>query len=171
MPNVTKVLRDEISRISRKEAKAAVAPIRKPSVRYRKDIADLKRRMALQEQATKQVQALLKKLGAALPAPTAPEADQKARITAKGMRSLRRKLRLSGDEFAKLLGVTSQNIYHWEKREGALRVRASTRAAILSIRGLAAREVRQRLEEMKAKEPKKAKGAASKRGKANRRRK
>ena len=40
MPNVMKVLKDEISRISRKEAKAAVSPVRKPSVRLRKHVAN-----------------------------------------------------------------------------------------------------------------------------------
>jgi len=40
MPNVAAVLKAEIARISRKEAKAAVSPIRKPSVRLRKDVAN-----------------------------------------------------------------------------------------------------------------------------------
>ena len=54
MPNIARVLKEEISRISRKEAKAAVAPIRKPSVRLRKDVADLKRRLALMEKVREQ---------------------------------------------------------------------------------------------------------------------
>ena len=166
MPNVAKVLKEEISRISRKEAKAAVAPIRRPSVRHRKDIANLKRRVAALEKESQRLVALLKRVQSAAPAlAAAPEAEGKARITAKGMRSLRRKLGLSQADFAKLIGITTPAVSHWEQRQGALRVRPATRKAILSIRGLGAREARRRLVEMK---PAKA---ASKRRKARRTRK
>ena len=62
MPNIARVLKEEIARISRKEAKAAVSPIRKPSVRYRKDIADLKRRMESLEKTNKELVARLAKI-------------------------------------------------------------------------------------------------------------
>ena len=74
-----------------------------------------------------------------------PAEGQKARITAKGMRSLRKKLGLTGQEFAKLLGVSLISVYQWEKKSGPLRVRDATRAAILSVRDLGAREAKERL--------------------------
>jgi transcriptional regulator with XRE-family HTH domain len=65
------------------------------------------------------------------------------------MRSLRRRLRLTGQEFARLLGITQQVVHGWEKASGPRRMRGSTRAAILAIRDIGAREARRRLEEMK----------------------
>jgi hypothetical protein len=59
------------------------------------------------------------------------------------------------------------HVYAWEQNQGALRVRASTRAAILAIRNLGAREARKRLEEMQqpARKPNKPR-KAQKQGKA-----
>ena len=69
MPNIAKVLKEEISRIARKEARAAVAPVRKPSVRLRRDVAGLKKRMAVMEQGMRRLQGLLSKLESSQPEP------------------------------------------------------------------------------------------------------
>jgi DNA-binding transcriptional regulator YiaG len=149
MPNVAKVLREEISRIARKEAKIAVSPVRRPSVRLRKEVANLRRRMSLVEKDTRQLQVLLRKMAAAQPATVPHEREERVRITAKGMRSLRRKLGFSRAKFAALLGVSSQMVYNWEKAEGALRLREKTKASLLSIRGLGVKDAERRLAETK----------------------
>jgi DNA-binding transcriptional regulator YiaG len=164
MPNVAKVLREEITRLARKEAKAAVDPLRRPSVRLRKDVAALKRRLALMEQETKRLQALSKKLESAQPA-ALPEAEKKAWISGKGIKSLRKKLGLSQAELARLVGVSDNAVYMWESKPGMLKLRPSTKAAVFSIRGIGAREAKKRLEEMKRKTPKQPKKVVSKRGK------
>ena len=153
MPNVMKVLKDEISRISRKEAKAAVAPVRKPSVRHRKDIADLKRRMASLEKVSKELQSRLAKAEAAQPAP-AGQPDTRGWISGKGIKRLRKRLGLSQAEFAKLVGVSDQAVYIWESKPGTLKLRESTKGKVFAVRSLGAREAQQRLEEMqKTKRP------------------
>jgi DNA-binding transcriptional regulator YiaG len=162
MPNVAKVLREEITRLARKEAKAAVAPIRRPSIRLRKDAADLKRRMASLEKETKRLQALLNKMEAAQPA--VPDAEKKAWISGKGIKSLRKRLGLSQAELAKLVGVSDNAVYIWESKPGMLKLRPSTKAAVFSIRGIGAREAKKRLEEMKKKTPRKPRKVVSKRG-------
>jgi DNA-binding transcriptional regulator YiaG len=168
MPNVARVLKEEIARIARKEVKAAVAPGRKASVRLRKDVAGLKGQVASLEMESKSLQALLKRMAASQPATAAvPDTGKKPRITAKGLRSLRRKLGLSQAEFAGLIGVSRQAVANWEKRQGAVRVRETTKSAILPLRTIGAREARKRLMEMKVK---KSKQAASKRGKRGKRR-
>ena len=167
MPNVMKVLKEEIARISRKEVKAAVAPIRRPSAKLRRHVANLKRRVAQLERETKRLHALLKTMETSRSAAASvPEAEQKARITAKGMRSLRRKLRLSQAEFAALARVTGPAVAIWEGKEGPLRVRSTTRKAILALRGIGAREARKRLADLKLQKPREA---VSKRRKARRR--
>ena len=145
MSNIAKAFKEEVIRLARKEAKMAVTPIRKPAVAIRKAVADLKRRVATLENENKRLSALLAKV----PQPQAePAVGQKARITGKGMRSLRRSLRLSGQQLGRLLGVTAKAVYLWEAKNGPLRVRETTKAAILSVRDLGAREARQRLEGM-----------------------
>ena len=49
MSTFAKSFKDEVTRLARKEAKAAVAPIRKPSGTTRSALADLKRRVAALE--------------------------------------------------------------------------------------------------------------------------
>jgi DNA-binding XRE family transcriptional regulator len=73
------------------------------------------------------------------------EESKKARFTSRGIRSLRRKLRLSQADFGKLVGTTAHSVYLWERKEDALSLRDKTKAAILSIRGLGAKEEREKL--------------------------
>ena len=166
MPNVMTVLKTEIARISRHEAKQAVAPFRKPTSVARRTFADLKRRLAALEKSDKLLRAEMAKVTAALPQPK-PDATEKARITGKGMRSLRKRLRLTQEAFAKLVGVSGQNVYQWEHKDGPLRVRDATRASILAIRDLTATEAKARLAEMPTK---KAKATKVKKGGKGRRR-
>ena len=42
------------------------------------------------------------------------------RVTAKGMRSLRRKLGITEEELAKLVGVTARTTWLWEQKKGAI---------------------------------------------------
>jgi DNA-binding transcriptional regulator YiaG len=162
MPNVAKVLKEEISRIARKEAKVAVASIRGPSVRARRDLADLKRRLALLERANRELQVRLAKIGAAQPAAPATETAARRWISGKGIRSLRKRLGLSQPDFARLVGASAQAVYVWESKPGMLKLREKTKAALLAAKGLGAKEARRQLAE---KAPKKA----APRGKAKRR--
>ena len=57
-------------------------------------------------------------------------------------------MRLSQADFGKLLGATPHAVYLWEKKLGALNLRDKTKAAILSVRGLAAREAKEKLAEL-----------------------
>jgi DNA-binding transcriptional regulator YiaG len=147
MPNVASVLKQEIARIARKEAKAAVGPLRKPSVRARADIAGLKRRLAALEKANKDLLARLVKVEAAQPVP-ATEPAARGWISGKGIRSLRKRLGLSQNEFARLAGVSGQAVYMWESKTGTLTLRGPTKAKVFAVRGLGAREARRRLAEM-----------------------
>ena len=147
MPNVAKVFREEIARIARKEAKSAAALPRKRSARLQHTSAELGRRLAALEKAVKALGATLSKLQAAMPAPAVQE-PVKARLSGKGIRSLRRKLRLSQAGFGALIGVTAHSVMNMEKKAGALKIRQKTRDALLSIRGLGAKEARSRIEEI-----------------------
>jgi DNA-binding transcriptional regulator YiaG len=150
MPNVMQVLRNEITRLARKEVKGSVSKVHKPTVQLKHDVAALKRTVSALVKANNIMQGVLEKMVSAQPA-EAPEQDAKARITGKGIRSLRKKLRLSQVEFGRLVGVTAQAVVNMEKKQGPLAVRKVTRAAILTIRGIGAREAKARLETVKQK--------------------
>lgn len=74
-------------------------------------------------------------------------------MTGRGIKSLRRKLRVSQADFGRLIGVTAQAVVNMEKKNGPLAVRKGTRAAILAIRGMGAREADAKLAEMKGEKP------------------
>jgi len=153
MSNVVKLLKAEIARISKREAKSATQGIGKSNTWLRKIVADLKRRVVLLEKENKRLVGTVKKYQEE--SPGKPDEDtKKARLTSRSIRSLRNKLRLSQAGFAKLVGVTTHAVYLWENKEGALSLRDKTKAALLSIRGLGAREAKQKLAEggTKAKE-------------------
>ncbi len=102
----------------------------------------------------------MKKYQVAQPEKVEQEEGKKARFASRGIQSLRKKLRLSQADFGKLLGTTAHSVYLWEKKAGALNLRDKTKAAILSIRKLSAREAKEKLEEIGGK-LRKAKAAAS----------
>ena len=144
MGNIARVLKAEISRISRKEVKTAIGGIAESARGLKKSVAALKRRVAFLEKENKRLMATQAKQRPAAPAIPAEE-GKRARLTSKGIRSLRNRLRLKRPAFARLLGTTAQTVYLWETKEGALKLRDKTKAALLSIRGLGAREVKRRL--------------------------
>ena len=143
MSNVAKALKTEISRISRKEAKSAVDPIAKSNTALKKIVADVKRRVAALEKEHKRLLAGVKKEKPQAPKIPSEETD-KARFTSKGIRSLRTKLGFSQAAFARLVGVTTHAVYLWETKEGALNLRDKTQEALLSIKGMGAREAKEK---------------------------
>jgi DNA-binding transcriptional regulator YiaG len=163
MPNIAKVLKAEIMRISRKEAKGATEGIGQSNTWLKKIVADLKRRVLLLEKGNKALVASIKRYQTQHPE-TPPEETKKVRFTSKGIRSLRSRLRLTQADFAKLVGTSAHSVYLWETREGVLKLRDKTREAFLSIRGLGAREAKEKLAEL-GKKLKGRKEAASKKRK------
>jgi DNA-binding transcriptional regulator YiaG len=148
MSKVVKILKAEIARISKKEAKSVTQTIGKSNTWLRKTVADLKRRVLVLERENKHLVAVMKRFQAAQPKQVDTEEGKKLRFTSKGIRALRKKLRLSQADFGKLLGATPHAVYLWEKKIGALNLRDKTRAAILSARGLGAREAKEKLAEL-----------------------
>jgi DNA-binding transcriptional regulator YiaG len=144
MTNVAKALKAEISRISRKEAKSATEPIAKSNIDLKKTVADLKKRLAALEKENKRLLAGVKK-EKPVSAPEPSEETKKARITSTTIRSLRSRLGLTQAEFGKLAGVTTGAVYLWENKEGPLNLRDKTKAAIVSIKGMGAREAKDKL--------------------------
>jgi len=138
MPNLATVLKTEIARLARKEIRGEIESLRKASVAYRREIAELKRRVAQLERG-------LKLTSRALPREVAPPKESsRMRVTAQGLRTLRAKLGLSAADFGKLVGVSGQSIYHWE--QGKSVPRKSQVPKLVGLRGLGKKEARARLD-------------------------
>ena len=143
MPNIASVLKEEILRLARKEARGETSALKKASVQYRRDIAELKRRVVdLQRKVAPLEKQVLKN------AP--PQADEvgaeHVRFTAKGLRSQRQRLGLSAANYGKLIGVTGQTVYSWEQEIS--RPRQQQVAKIASLRSLGKREAQARLAQL-----------------------
>jgi DNA-binding transcriptional regulator YiaG len=144
MLSIGKALKAEISRISRKEAKSVTGPIAKGNSDLKKTVLDLKKRLAALEKENKRLLAEAKK-EKPVSAPEPGEETRKARITATTIRSLRSKLGITQAEFGKLAGVTTHMVYLWESKEGPLNLREKSKTAILAIKGMGAREAKDKL--------------------------
>ena len=160
MSHVVMILKAEIARISKREAKSATQAIGKSNTWLRKVVADLKKRVLVLEKENKRLVATVKKYQVAQPEKVEQVEAKKVRFSSRGIRVLRKKLRLSQADFGKLLGTTTHAVYLWEKKTGALNLRDKTKTAILSIRGLGAREAKEKLKEL-GKKLKKGRKAAS----------
>ena len=141
MPNIASILKDEISRVARKEVRSETAALKKAVSTYRTEIAALKRRAQTLEQE-------LRRLAKASANPTLAAAAEEStphalRFSAKGLASQRQRLGLSADDCGLLVGASGQSIYNWEA--GTVRPRAKHLSAIAALRHLGKKEAAARL--------------------------
>jgi DNA-binding transcriptional regulator YiaG len=140
MPDVAAVLKEEITRLARKEMKQQVGPLRKTIAEQRRTIAALRRQVAalarnqafLQQQETRRL----------AEAPKASAANG-VRFSAKGVKADRKRVGLSAQNYGLLVGVTGQTIYHWES--GTSKPGAKALAGWATVRGIGKREAARRL--------------------------
>lgn len=142
MPDIATVLKTEIRRLARKEARSEVGTLKKASAQYRKDIARLKRDL---DRAQKKIAALEQEVDSRpATAVVSPEEAESRRFSARGLRSHRKRLGLSAAELGTLLGVTAQTVYNWE--QGKARPRGAQFTRLIELRSLGKRAVNARLD-------------------------
>ena len=143
MTNVAAALKEEIIRLARKEFRTQARGMKKASAHYRRDIAALKRKVTqLEQQVARGNGADSQKATASLDS----EAKTRLRFTARGLRAERKRLGLSADDYARLLGVSAQSIYNWEGE--VTRPRKNHVLMVDSVRGMGKKEARARLEKL-----------------------
>ncbi len=143
--NIGQLLKAEIARLSRKESRSQVDPLRKTSTAYRRDIAALKRKVT---ELQKQVALLLRGAARSQAGAATKTVNGTVRFVPRGLRSQRKRLGLSASDFGKLVGVSSQSVYNWE--HGLARPRPEQFGRLVAIRGLGKREAAARLEQLGA---------------------
>ncbi len=158
------MLKQEITRLSRKATKAELQSLRSASAAQRKQIASLRQDLVQLERQIKALNRTLEKTVAPASAGTLKrsaskgpasgnESDDAAhlRFRAGGLKTLRTKLGLSAADFGRLVGVSGQSIYLWET--GKTRPRPAQLSALAEVRGIGKREATRRLAEQHAEVP------------------
>jgi DNA-binding transcriptional regulator YiaG len=143
MTNIASALKTEIGRIARKELRSEIEPLQKAVSNYRRQIAELKRRLeAIERQQKRMVKVI--------PAKTSePQtADTNFRFRAEGFAQHRKRLGLSAREMGLLLDASPLSVYKWEA--GQARPRTKHLQAIADVRKIGKREATQRLERLAA---------------------
>ncbi len=141
MPNIATVLKQEITRLARKEAKTHVEPLRKANAQYRRDIAELKRQLQAMKKRVDYLDARERKR---LKEPVSVSTAGAPRFSPAWLNAHRDKLGLAAADYAELVGVSPQTIYNWE--HGRSKPKAKQLAALAAIRGIGKREALRRLE-------------------------
>ena len=146
MPNLAKLLREEITRIVRLEIRKPAAALQEESEARSKAIAELQRRIAALEKGR------VRPPARRAPAPVmvagiSGETWARARFTGPMIRGLRHRLGITQSELGKLINVSAQSVYQWERKPDRLRFRTKTKAAFIKLRKMGLREIRQHLDE------------------------
>ena len=169
MANLANALKEEISRLARKEIRQQTAETAKSAAKCERDIVALKRQIedlqrklssprtqdaptqtASKTKASKKTAPKKQDASAASAASAGGDASasgkqsSRARFSAKGLKANRERLGLSADNYGRLIGVSGLSIYNWEQEKA--RPRESSIAALMTIRGIGKREAAKRLE-------------------------
>jgi len=141
MSRIGNLLKQEITRLARKEANAATRALRKANAQYRRDIAQLKREAG---ELAKQVAYLERQESRRAGRKQSEPNVEGRRFSPRGLRTHRERLGLSAADYARLVDVSAQTIYNWER--GKARPAGPQLASLVALRGLGKREAHKRLE-------------------------
>lgn len=134
MANVMSVLKSEISRLARKEARQVVAPVKKASANYRGLIAGLRKQIDALQNEVAALRRVAPKADKAVLAKQAPEG--RFWITGPGVKALRKRLGLTQALFGKLAGVSVPTVVKWEGAQGKVNLRKAAAGKLQAIRGM-----------------------------------
>ena len=109
MPDLDKILKDEIRRLARSESSADLKSLHQSVGSLRKQVTALKRMNALLERKL----VALNKLSGPPALPAAKKMKRGARITPSSLKRQRSKIGLTQDQFATLIGVSHPSIVNW----------------------------------------------------------
>ena len=140
MPNLAALMRNEVTRLARKEVKAGIAQLQKSNQILRTKVNAQKKQLTALENRVSQ----LEKNGPGQSAKSpSTEAVAKARITGRTVIALRRKLGLSRPKLAMLLSAHPNTILYWET--GRNKPNAEAKVKIIQLRRMGKREISRKL--------------------------
>ena len=145
MPNIARILREEISRLARREIRTSLEKARESVKQHQLQIASLKGQV---KTLVGQVSALEKNLARSAAMPRVETAARQTRVAPKAIASMRRRLGLSAADLAGLMGVTAQTIYNWERE--ATKPNPQQQAKLASLRSVGKRRMQAHLATLQA---------------------
>ena len=143
MPSIGAVLRQEISRLSRREVRNQIEATKRASAQYRRHIAALKRQLT---DLQRQVRLLGKRVPESPGVANVDGLKKSTRFFPAGLRSQRARLGLSQTDYGKLAGVSAQSIYNWER--GSAMPRAKQMTVLAGLRKMGKKEALIRLKQL-----------------------
>ena len=139
MPNLVAALRSEIRRLAAKEVRIALRPLR----RLQRHIRGLKLKGRANRRTLSGLQRRIARFRVRARGTLAVPPRRGRPLTAKSIRGLRSRLRMTRVQFAKLVGVSPGSIFGWEKERTT--PRGASQARVSEIRTMGARAAREQL--------------------------
>lgn len=140
MPNLSSILKSEISRLARKELRQEIEPLKRFLLNARSEIAALKKTTRALEQELKLARKAAQKK--AVPDADVPSA-RKFRFRAAAMKAHRAKIGLTAKDYGLLIGASMLSVYKWE--DGKATPMPKMLPGISAVLRLGKREAQRRL--------------------------
>ena len=142
MPDIGSVLKLEIRRLAKKEITAVARDQWRQIRGLKSTVRDLRKQVAALEKTTRTLAASRQQSTS-----TQSETEEKpVRISARSIRSHRKRLRLTQAQLSKLLGVSTASVTFWES--GRTSPRGKNRQAIAELRMMGSRDAKVLLESL-----------------------
>ncbi len=143
MPNVQRVIQEEIKRLANKEIRKSVS-----------DISSLKKRLSSMEKSIRKINADIEKIarqidrsygrGIISPSRVSESDSGSSRMGPRLILKLRKRLGLSRKDFSRLAGVSPTTLYLWEKGKSSPNKKA--KAILVKMRSLTKKKAKKLLE-------------------------
>ena len=143
MGKLEEVLKSEIGRLARKELRATVGPLSNEMRELKRAVARLSKIVGALEKAA--VQKSRRSLSEKGQLEASADEVKAARLSARVIKNLRKRLGISQDKMAAILDVSPASVAFWE--QGRARPRGANRTALVALRKLGRRDVKRILAE------------------------
>lgn len=139
MAKLESVIKEAIARGARRQVRVVVMPLRREVLRLRRKVAEFQGALTTLRRSAAGWERMME---AAALVPQVSEAEAKsARLSPRLIQGLRKRLKLSQMALAQLVGVSAPAVAHWEAGEST--PTGQNRAALVGLRRVGKREVRE----------------------------
>ena len=145
MPKLEQVLKAEIIRLARKQTRATCGPLARDVRELKRRVCQLSKTVVALDKMRAELEAKRAAEGTKLEAPE--EQVKAARLSPLLIKKLRKRLGISQEQLACLVGVSCPVVAFWE--QGRSRPQGPNRSAPVAWRGVGRREVKRMLAEKK----------------------
>jgi len=145
MGKLETIFRSEIVRLTRREMRKITVPLGRDVRSLKSTVSQLRKTVSLLEKVAARQES--QRADERFKLEAAPEETNKARLSPRLIRLLRKRLGITQKELATLAGVTVGAIYQWE--QGIFEPRDDKKGALVALRKLGRRDVKQLLGERK----------------------